>query len=183
MNIIVLNGNQEPISNTFDTYLHDLSEKLQEKGHTLKMYCLREMNIRQCIGCFNCFTRTPGICIHKDDMVDVCKTTVRSDLMVFASPLYMGFVSSTIKRATDRIIPLILPYLHISQGECRHPLRYARLPHPGLLLEPEEDTDDEDIAIVTDIHKRLALNFHAKLKFSRITKDPVAEVADEINNI
>ena len=71
------------------------TENLQEKGHTLKMYCLREMDIHQCIGCFNCFTKTPGICVHKDDMIAVCKTTVRSDLMVFASPLYMGFVSST----------------------------------------------------------------------------------------
>ena len=183
MNIIVLNGNQNPISNTFDSYLNDLAEKLQEKGHTLAMYCLREMDIHQCIGCFNCFTKTPGICVHKDDMIAVCKTTVSSDLMIFASPLYMGFVSSTIKRATDRIIPLILPYLQISQGACRHPLRYVRSPHLGLLLEPEEDTDDEDIGIVTDMHKRLAINFHSELKFTRMTKDPVMEVVYEISNI
>jgi hypothetical protein len=183
MNIIVLNGNQDPISHTFDSYLNDLSEKLQEKGHILAMYCLREMDIRQCIGCFNCFTKTPGICIHADDMIAVYKTIVRSDLMVFASPLSMGFVSSTIKRATDRIIPLVLPYLQISQGECRHPLRYARSPLLGLLVGPEEDTDDEDAAIVADMHKRLASNFHSELKFTRLTKDPVAEVAYEINNL
>ncbi len=183
MNIIVLNGNQAPISSTFDSYLQYLSAKLQEHGHTLAMHCLRDMDIRQCIGCLNCFTKTPGICVHQDDMVAVYKTIVRADLMVFASPLSMGFVSSTLKRATDRIIPLILPYLEISQGEFRHPLRYARSARLGLLLEPEEDTDAEDIAIVTDMHKRLARNFHSELKFTRITKDPVAEVAYEINHI
>ena len=58
-----------------------------------------------------------------------------------------------------------------------------RSPHLGLLLEPEEDTDDEDIGIVTDMHKRLAINFHSELKFTRTTKDPVTEVVYEISNI
>ena len=44
-------------------------------------------------------------------------------------------------------------------------------------------TDEEDIQIISDIHKRTVLNFKSELAFTKLTHDPIEEVADAINRI
>ena len=85
--------------------------------------------------------------------------------------------------ATDKLIPLIHPYMVVDQGEAHHLARYSRYPLLGLLLQPGEDTDDEDIAIIREIHSRTALNFKSKVAFTRLTSDPIEEVAREIDRL
>jgi hypothetical protein len=53
----------------------------------------------------------------------------------------------------------------------------------GMLLEKGPDTDVEDIQIISDIHSRTMLNFKSSLAFTKLTIDPVEEVADAINRI
>ena len=48
--------------------LNYLVEGMQEAGAEVEVVNLREKKIKYCIGCFTCWTKTPGNCIHKDDM-------------------------------------------------------------------------------------------------------------------
>ncbi len=48
--------------------LNHLVEGMQEAGADVEVVNLREKKIKYCIGCFTCWTKTPGKCIHKDDM-------------------------------------------------------------------------------------------------------------------
>jgi multimeric flavodoxin WrbA len=130
----------------------------------LETFALAKMEIRQCIGCWSCWWKTPGECVLKDDTIPAMKAVIHSDLVVFASPLMAGFTSGLLKRLQDRLIVLVHPYIEPMQGECHHRKRYTNYPDLALLLEKEKDTDDEDIQIVTDIYRRLALNFHSQLK-------------------
>jgi len=94
----------------------------------------------------------------------------------------MGFPSELFKRANDKHLPLIHPYMEVDQGEAHHLKRYPRYPRLGLLLEPEADTDSRDLQIVTDIHCRTALNFKTRLEFSLTTETPAADVARRITD-
>ena len=56
-------------------------------------------------------------------------------------------------------------------------------PRLGLLLAPEAETDDEDLALVTGMYERIGENHHAPLVYSALThqKSPL-EVAHEIGH-
>ena len=48
--------------------LNYLVAGMRDAGAEVEVVNLREKTGRNCIGCFTCFTKTPGVCGHKDDM-------------------------------------------------------------------------------------------------------------------
>ena len=183
MKIIILNGNPNADNVEFDNYLKNLTDLLESSKHTVTILKLREMDIRYCIGCWGCWVKMPGECIVADGSRDICHEYINSDFVLFASPIIMGFTSALLKKAHDKLIPLILPHLEIVQNEFHHLSRYDKYPVMGLLLEKGKETDEEDIKIVSDIYRRDAINFKTSFCFIKLTSDPVEEVANEINRI
>ena len=183
MKITILNGNPHTSKITFDGYLKSLSEELTSNGHAVTDFELREMDIKYCIGCFGCWVKSPGECRSGDESREVCRAYINSDFVLWASPVVMGFYSALLKKVTDKFICLVHPYGEFIEGEVHHLPRYDHYPMTGLLLEKGSDTDDEDIQIISDIHNRTALNFKSSLAFTKLTIDPVEEVAGAINRI
>ena len=48
--------------------LTPLVEGMRDAGAEVEVANLREKKIKNCIGCFTCWTKTPGECVHKDDI-------------------------------------------------------------------------------------------------------------------
>ena len=128
------------------------------------------MNLKYCTGCWSCWWRTPGLCAINDDGEEIFRSVINSDFVIFASPLKAGFTSSELKKITDRLVSLLHPYIKVKDGEFHHRKRYESYPDFGVIVLPEEDTDDEDLRIVSDIYDRLALNFHATKKYLRLAE-------------
>ena len=171
MKITILNGNPHSNNPGFDDYLNRLSDSLTSEGQDVNLLVLREMDLKYCIGCLDCWIKTPGSCVTDDEGRDVCQAYINSDFVLWASPVIMGFYSALLKMVTDKFIGLVLPYAEFVDGLSRHGSRYDRYPGTGLLLEKGPDADDEDIAIIADIHERTALNFKSNLSFTRQTSD------------
>lgn len=95
----------------------------------------------------------------------------------------MGFTSALLKQATERLIPLLHPHFRINNGELIHQARYDRYPKMGLLLGPSKLSDKDDIKIITDIYRRMAVYFQTTLAFSKTSSDPAKEVIHAINSI
>ncbi len=184
MKITILNGNPEKENNAFDDYLKDLSDSLESSGHEVTTFTIRDLNIRYCIGCFGCWVKTPGECSTAvDDSITIRREYINSDLVLFASPIIMGFTSAILKRVHDKLLPLLLPFIGFFGGECHHIARYDKYPSIGLLLQPDSDTDDEDIDIIADIYRRDAINFKTDFVLSHTTGKTIGDLADEINSI
>ncbi len=182
MKITILNGNPNADNVKFDNYLEELADLLESRNHTVTISKLREMDIKYCMGCFGCWVKTPGECVVADDSRDICREYINSDFVLFASPIIMGFTSALLKKAHDKLIPLIHPYLEIVRGEFHHLARYKKYPRIGLLLE-NKGADEEDIKIISNIYMRDAINLRASFCFTRLTSDYVEEVANEIDSI
>ncbi|MFW5707198.1 MAG: flavodoxin family protein [Bacteroidota bacterium] len=163
MKITLLDGNQRMEGNDFSQYANILAKEVG-RNHEISYFPLYKMNIRQCTGCWSCWWKTPGQCAIKDDSEQIFREVIHSDLLIFASPIIAGFTSSTLKTLQDRLIVLLHPYIELIQGECHHRKRYDSYPDFALLLQKEPGTDEEDIEIITDIYKRLAINFHCRLQ-------------------
>ncbi len=181
MKIVIINGNPEGGDGAFDRWCESLAAGLEKKGHHTPVFTLRDMDIRYCTGCWTCWWKTPGLCMHHDSMPEIYRAIMASDLMFLASPVIMGFVSALLKRANERLIPLLHPYIVLDRGECHHRGRYERYPAMGLILGKGPDADDEDISIITDIYRRDAINFKSRLRHVLLTDKPATEVIDEID--
>ncbi len=169
MRITILNGNPNTENAKFNDYLRNLSTLLRLNNHTVTILQLRDMDIRYCIGCFGCWVKTPGECSNAaDDTHTIRREFINSNLVLFASPIIMGFTSALLKKAHDRLIPLLLPYSEVDQWEVHHVARYGKYPQMGLLLGKNKDTDEEDIEIIADIYVRDAINFKTSFCFTKL---------------
>lgn len=86
---------------------------------------LKNFNINGCIGCFNCWKKTPGKCIHQDDMEKLIEIYLESDIIIWATPLYHHGMTSILKKFIERTLPLNLPYIVKNNGIYGHPKRYG----------------------------------------------------------
>lgn len=183
MKILIVDGNPDLSDSGFIRRIRKVEETLSLAEHEVEVIGLAGKEISGCTGCFSCWLRTPGLCIFNDDHADFLRSFINTDLVLFASPLIMGFPSALLKNAIDRFIPTALPYIELADRECRHPLRYEKNPSFALLFEPERDTDEEDLRIVSNVFERFARNAHTELVFALPLGDDPEVIRNAIEHI
>jgi multimeric flavodoxin WrbA/putative sterol carrier protein len=105
--------------------LSRLVKGMTEAGAQAEVVALRDKKINTCSGCFSCWTKTPGVCIHKDDMSKELFDKFRlADMVVYASPLYHYTVNAVMKAFIERTLPMSEPFLVLQNGRTQHPVRY-----------------------------------------------------------
>ncbi len=188
-NVTILNGIADDHYLDFENQLQEIKSKNKER-FKLDCFTLRKMDIKYCCGCWSCWMKTPGECSQKDEMPQILRSIIHSDLTVFTTPVVMGFVSSHIKKVNDKMIPLVHPHIGIFGNECHHLKRYEKYPALGLMLLGEsgqeagkEDLTRENQSIITDIYKRMAINMKTELAFSIFSKGDAEVLENEINRI
>jgi multimeric flavodoxin WrbA len=180
MIITIVDGSPKAISEK--SFTADLAGSLIEKGHEVNLFKAKNMKINYCTGCWTCWWKTPGECMHNDDMPQLYRIYLKSDLVLHYSPLLAGFVSSGLKTINDRTIPLVHPYMALVQGECHHRKRYEHYPALGLIVD-QTDADAQDLEITKDLYSRMALNLKTELKFFETSQKPMEEICHAISHI
>jgi len=106
--------------------LNHLVEGMREAGADVEVVHLRQKKIKYCIGCFTCMTKTPGMCVHKDDMTnELFPKWLESDLVVYATPLFHHTVNAPMKTFIERTFPICEPFLEQDKnGRWVHPQRH-----------------------------------------------------------
>ncbi|MBK8837053.1 MAG: flavodoxin family protein [Anaerolineae bacterium] len=183
MNATILNGALAG-DGFVDAVAAALQDALQAQGWTVRPWQLADEKLAFCLGCFECWTKTPGLCRIDDAGRDVAETLIRSDLAIFVTPITFGGYSSALKKAVDRVIPLISPFFQRIDGEVHHHARYARYPALfGLGVLPKSHPIQAEI--FDTLISRNAINLHAPAHGSRVIardQDPIT-VAGELTQI
>ena len=111
MRILALNSSPRSGSQSkTELMLNHLVVGMRDVEADVEVVCLREKTIKNCIGCFTCLTKTPGKCIHKDDMTkELLHKWLESDIVVYATPLYNYAVNATLKAFIERTLPSFEP--------------------------------------------------------------------------
>lgn len=129
MNILVINGSPKgERSNTYQLTKAFLAG-MGESGEAMEIQELtvKRLDIRACLGCFSCWSKTPGQCCIKDDMGQVIERMLWADVTVWSFPLYYFSVPGPLKNLIDRQLPMVLPFMSEDGGESgsgSHPARY-----------------------------------------------------------
>ena len=162
--------------------MQNLLGRLSAQGFSVYYHDLRLLNIKPCRGCFGCWVNTPGECMFPDDTIQLRKDTILADLVIFVSPVIMGFTSSLLKKVQDKMIPLIHPYIEFVHNECHHQSRYDKYPDIALILEKSEGSDEEDYSIIHNIYQRLSINLKSVFRFLFFTDQNIDKIIYEINS-
>ena len=75
MKILVLNGS--PKGNRSNTYQLASAFLSGLNAQEVRECCIRDRDIKPCLGCFACWNKTPGTCCLADDMAEVIIEAVK----------------------------------------------------------------------------------------------------------
>jgi len=187
MRVLALNSSPRSSRHSkTELLLTQLVDGMRNAGVNVEVVALRNKRIKDCRGCYTCWTKTPGQCVLKDDMtVELFPKLLRSDLVVHATPLYFHSMNGIMRRFVERTLPSMQPFFE--QNDCRtyHPLRH-QLPKAVWLSVcgfPEESEfnmlsallhyiyDREGLELVAEIYRPMA-----ETLVSRMAKDTAEDI-------
>ncbi|HUW66175.1 MAG TPA: flavodoxin family protein [Spirochaetia bacterium] len=125
MRILAVNGSPRGKAGNTECILQPFLVGAREAGAEAETIYLKDKKIEHCRGCFSCWTKTPGTCVHKDDMPELLAKLRPADVLVLASPLYVFTVSGLMKDFLDRMLPLADPHMIKQDGRFVHLPRYG----------------------------------------------------------
>ena len=185
MKILILNEDSNPLSSTQTATISLLASHLAEQKHQVITMNTSQLKIADCIGCFNCWLKTPGICVIKDDQADLLAKAIHSDLLLMVSPVRKGFITSQLKRSIDRLIPTSLPFFRVKEGQFSHVHRYPKTPDMALLLDYETDNDRANEGVIKawierfNWHSDSQLHFVSDLQQMQFVKNYFASITNQ----
>lgn len=125
MKVIAINSSPRGQGTSKTRLLLDaLVKGMREANAEAETIHLREKVVRNCIGCYTCWTKTPGKCIHQDDMTnELFPKWLEADMVVYATPLYHFTMNAAMKVFIERTLPVLEPFFVQHDGKTTHPLR------------------------------------------------------------
>ena len=99
MKIVILMGSPN-INGSTRILVDSFAQGAESAGHTCEVIDVCHANVHPCIGCVRCGYEGP--CVQKDDVETVRGKLLRSDMVVFATPLYYYGMTAQLKVIVDR---------------------------------------------------------------------------------
>lgn len=107
MKVLTILGSPRKKGNTA-TVLSWVEEELKSLGHDVERIAATAYDVKGCLGCYLCQKKLdePG-CVQKDDAIQIFEKMIKSDAIVYSSPLYCWSWSGQIKPLIDRHFCLV----------------------------------------------------------------------------
>jgi len=101
MNVLVLHGSARRGRDT-DTLAEAFLQGMRETGqHEETHFIPIDMNIAHCRACEQCIGEQ--LCVIQDDMQQVYPALLEADVVVLATPMFWGYMTSQLKTLFDRL--------------------------------------------------------------------------------
>lgn len=107
MKIVCLLGSPRPKGNSF-VMADRFCRTAEAAGAETQTFTLNKLEYRGCQACMTCKTKLDR-CVLKDELTQVLDAIRDADILVMASPIYYGEVSSQMKGFIDRTFSYLVP--------------------------------------------------------------------------
>lgn len=157
-----------------DTPLQDI----EQKGTDIRYFDLSACKIAHCVGCFGCWTKTPGKCVIRDDAVKIYPCIAQSDRILYISRIKYGGYDTIMKTMLERAIPVQQAFIRILDGETHHVQR-AVVPKQATIIAYGEISGEEQ-ALFRQLVDRNARNMsfaHYEVRF--VTENMLQDAVKE----
>ncbi len=106
-----VNGNTAAMAGWF-------CDEVTKHGATVQKFVLNKLKYRGCQACMTCKTKLDR-CVLKDDLTAVLDAVRAADLLVLATPVYYGDITSQLKGFVDRSYSYLAPDFFTAETPCR----------------------------------------------------------------
>ena len=73
----------------------------EDAGYSVEKIAVARKKVAGCLGCNACY-RNGGVCVQKDDMLEIREQMLEADVIVLASPIYFYSMTAQLKAVIDR---------------------------------------------------------------------------------
>jgi multimeric flavodoxin WrbA len=163
MIITAFNGSHQRGNGNTWTMVEAFLRGAAGRGAETRQIELVEKRLEHCRACKACWFKTPGSCPLPDDGPGLLAAYTGSDVVVFASPLYVDNVTGLMKVFFDRLIAVGDPHWDTDQhGESVHRARYPKPRKLVVIMNGgyPEQTNFEHLRL---LFRRMARNLHVEL--------------------
>lgn len=101
MKIVILNGSARMKGNT-RTALKAIESGIDTAAHEVEFIDVTKYKMSGCMGCDGC-KKTGGICVIKDECIEIVEKAAGADMIIFGSPVYWWGISAQLKTVIDRM--------------------------------------------------------------------------------
>ena len=136
---------------------------------------LSALRIANCVGCFGCWTKTPGRCVIRDDAARVYPLIARSEQVLYVSRVKYGSYAPVMKTMLERAIPVQQAFLRLHHGETHHVQR-AVATKDAVILGYGADSEEEQ-ALFRRLVDRNAFNMNFVRHQVRFVREEAVEQA------
>lgn len=159
----VLVINASPRSREGYTYLllDRFLQGVYKVSHQVEMIHLNDYRLRECCGCWYCWQKGDGKCIHDsvDDGRKILQMMEECDLLVLAFPLYSDGIPARLKMLFDRRVAMLKPFMTNGLGKTRHPRR--KVSHQSMVvLAVSGFVEKRHFDAVKSFFRSIAHNWH-----------------------
>ena len=112
----------------------------------IKYIDLSGLKIANCVGCFGCWTKTPGKCVI--------------DAVIYVSRIKYGGYDTVMKTMLERAIPIQMAFIRLLDGETHHVQRAVALKKAVIIAYG--DTGEEEREVFRRLVERNAKNMSFK---------------------
>lgn len=118
---------------------------MPEENDDIKYIDLSSLKIANCMGCFGCWTKTPGKCVIRDDATKVYPYIAKSNKVLYVSRIKYGGYDSVMKTMLERAIPVQQAFIRIHNGETHHVQRAVALKEATIIAYGDISDEEKDI--------------------------------------
>jgi len=139
MNITCVLGSPRTNGNSA-TLTRYMLQQFEQRGANVQAFEINKLNYRGCQGCMACKT-TLETCGLRDDITPILERVKNSDVLIVASGVYYGNVTSQAKAFLDRIYSFYVPEFYLKDESQRSRLT----PGKKLIFVLTQGNSDESL--------------------------------------
>lgn len=156
--------------------IHDLNSEDSKEIISLlppssKVLSKKMNNIKGCLGCFNCWIKTPGRCIIEDSYTEMPKYILEGGTFIIITQIKYGCYTSYVKNVIDRSIGILLPFFQTVNGELHHLPRYNNDNLKLIVIGYGENITPDEEQSFKDLVKGNAINLCVPYHKTYVIKD------------
>ena len=130
-------------------------------NNDIKYINISNLNIKKCLGCFQCWIKTPSKCIIKDDAIGVYTNIAKAKNIMYISKIIFGSYDTKFKTMLERSIPTQQAFIRLYKNETHHIQRNVNPKNAIIIVYSDKTKISEDEKIVfKNLVKRNSYNMN-----------------------
>jgi multimeric flavodoxin WrbA len=118
MKLVCISGSPRANGNSV-AVIKEFSRLAEAKNYEVTTHYLNKLNYKGCQGCMACKVGGKERCVINDDLKTVLEDVENTDVILLASPVYLGDVTSQAKGFLDRLYSFLTPDFYTAEKKTR----------------------------------------------------------------